>query len=110
MEKVETVTGTCAPEELGQTRMREHRLVGWPGCEAYAAEEGGQRRARLALCVERMQELRALGVRTLLDPCPIDLGRDVELMAEVAEQSGVRIICATGLHKEEPGAPAYFKF
>ena len=110
MQKVQTVTGTCAPEELGATLMHEHLLVGWPGWEAYAAEEGGQRRARIALCVERMQELRALGVRTLLDPCPIDLGRDVELMAEVAEQSGVRIICATGLYKEDLGAPAYFKF
>jgi phosphotriesterase-related protein len=57
-----------------------------------------------------MRELRALGVRTLLDPCPIDLGRDVELMAEVAERSGVRIVCATGLYKEDFGAPAYFKF
>src|SRR5437870_6361825 len=110
MQKVQTVTGTCAPEELGPTLMHEHLLVGWPGWEAYAAEEGGQRRARIALCVERMQELRALGVRTLLDPCPIDLGRDVELMAEVADQSGVRIICATGLYKEDLGAPAYFKF
>src|SRR6266513_1762474 len=86
MQQVQTVTGKCAPEE------------------------GGQRRARVALSVERMQELRALGVRTLLDPCPIDLGRDVELMAEVADQSGVRIICATGLYKEDLGAPAYFKF
>src|SRR5947199_8823984 len=109
MQKVQTVTGTCAPEELGPTLMHEHLLVGWPGWEAYAAEEGGQRRARFTLCVERMQELRALGVRTLLDPCPIDLGRDVELMAEVAEQSGVRIICATGLYKEYLGAPAYCK-
>ncbi|HYY05684.1 MAG TPA: phosphotriesterase-related protein [Candidatus Limnocylindria bacterium] len=110
MQQVQTVTGTCAPEEFGLTLMHEHLLVGWPGWEAYAAEEGGQRGARVALCVERMQELRALGVRTLLDPCPIDLGRDVELMAEVAERSGVRIVCATGLYKEDLGAPAYFKF
>src|SRR5262249_58135069 len=39
-----------------------------------------------------------------------DLGRDVELMAAVAQQSGVRIVCATGLYKEDYGAPAYFKF
>ena len=31
-------------------------------------------------------------------------------MAEVAERSGVRIVCATGLYKEDQGAPAYFKF
>src|SRR5439155_511579 len=37
-------------------------------------------------------------------------GRDVELMAEVAQATGVRIVCATGLYKEDQGAPAYFKF
>src|SRR5438552_16448306 len=99
MQKVQTVTGTCAPEELGPTLMHEHLLVGWPGWEAYAAEEGGQRRARIALCVERMQELRALRVRTLLDPCPIDPGRDVEPMAEVAAHRGVPVLRPTRRHK-----------
>ena len=31
-------------------------------------------------------------------------------MAAVAQESGVRIVCATGLYKEDYGAPAYFKF
>ena len=43
---------------------------------------------------ERMAELKAHGLGTLVDPCPIDLGRDVELMAEVASASGVRRRCA----------------
>src|SRR4029453_12723443 len=68
------------------------------------------RREYVARCVERMQELRGHGLRTLVDPCPIDLGRDVELMAEVAQKSGVHIVCATGLYKEDEGAAAYFKF
>jgi len=110
MQTVQTVTGACSPADLGRTLMHEHLLVGWPGWEAYAAEDRGQRRERLARCVDQMEELHGLGVRTLLDPCPIDLGRDVELMAEVAERSGVRIVCATGLYKEDLGAPAYFKF
>ena len=110
MQTVQTVTEACSPEALGLTLMHEHLLVGWPGWEAYAAEDRAQRRERLARCVDQMQELHGLGVRTLLDPCPIDLGRDVELMAEVAQRSGVRIVCATGLYKEDFGAPAYFKF
>jgi phosphotriesterase-related protein len=110
MQTVQTVAGPCAPAELGPTLMHEHLLVGWPGWEAYASEEAPLRGERIRLCIERMQELRELGVRALLDPCPIDLGRDVELMAEVAARSGVRIVCATGLYKEDYGAPAYFKF
>ena len=90
--------------------MHEHLLIGWPGWEAYAGEDRAVHRERAKICVDRMLELRELGVRSFLDPCPIDLGRDVELMATVAQQSGVRIICATGLYKEDYGAPAYFKF
>ena len=110
MRTVHAVTGPISADTLGTTLMHEHLLVGWPGWEAHAPEDRAARRERVARCSERMQELREFGVRTLLDPCPIDLGRDVELMAEVAERSGVRIVCATGLYKEDQGAPAYFKF
>jgi phosphotriesterase-related protein len=110
MQAVQTVTGPSAPDALGTTLMHEHLLIGWPGWEAYATEDRAARRERLARCVDQMQELAGLGVRTLLDPCPIDLGRDVELMAEVAQRSRVQIVCATGLYKEDQGAPAYFKF
>jgi len=50
-----------------------------------------------------------MGLETFVDPCPMDIGRDVEFMAEVSLASGVRIICATGLYKEDLGNTAYFK-
>jgi phosphotriesterase-related protein len=90
--------------------MHEHLLIGWPGWEAEASADRAARREHFKRCVDRMRELRELGLRTFLDPCPIDLGRDVEFAAEVAQASGVRVICATGLYKEDQGAPAYFKF
>jgi len=110
MQAVQTVTGPCPPDELGTTLMHEHLMIGWPGWEAEAVADRAARRERRDRCVERMLELRELGLRSFLDPCPIDLGRDVELMAEVAQATGVRIVCATGLYKEDQGAPAYFKF
>lgn len=110
MHAIATVTGSCTPDELGCTLMHEHLLIGWPGWEAEAAADHGARRERARRCIDKLQEIRDLGVRTLLDPCPIDLGRDVELMRECAAASGVRIICATGLYKEDQGAPAYFRF
>jgi phosphotriesterase-related protein len=57
-----------------------------------------------------VEELKAAGVTTLLDPCPNDLGRDVELAAEVAARTGFQILCATGLYKEEEGGTAYWHF
>jgi phosphotriesterase-related protein len=110
MQSVQTVTGGCAPEALGLTLMHEHLLIGWPGWEADAPLDRASRREHGRRCIDRLAELYDLGVRTLVDPCPIDLGRDVEFMAEVAEQSRVRVVCATGLYKEDFGAPAYFKF
>jgi phosphotriesterase-related protein len=107
---INTVLGPCKPEDLGVTLMHEHLLIGWPGWESDAAAPAFQRKEALKLCVDRMQELKALGLRTFLDPCPIDLGRDVEFMAEVAQAARVNLICATGLYKEDQGAPVYFKF
>jgi phosphotriesterase-related protein len=110
MQSVQTVTGGCAPDALGLTLVHEHLMVGWPGWEADAALDRAARREHAKRCVDRLAELHDLGVRTLIDPCPIDLGRDVEFMAQVAEHSRVRLVCATGLYKEDMGAPAYFKF
>jgi phosphotriesterase-related protein len=110
MRTIRTVTGTCAPEGLGLTLVHEHLMVGWPGWEAEAPLDRATRREHAARCVDQLAELYDLGVRTLIDPCPIDLGRDVVFMSEVAQRSRVQIVCATGLYKEDMGASAYFKF
>ena len=110
MLKINTVTGTCTPQELGTTLVHEHLLVAWSGWEADSITvKGFKRNEALKFCVDRLQELKAHGVNTFMDPCPSDLGRDVEFMAEASSKSGMRVICATGLYKEDLGG-AYFKF
>jgi phosphotriesterase-related protein len=43
------------------------------------------------------------GVRTIVDVTPIDLGRDINVIREVAERAEMQIIAATGLyHFEQP--------
>jgi len=107
---VHTVLGPCRTSDLGVALMHEHLLIGWPGWENDAAAQPMSRAEVRRLCVERMLELKELGMSTFVDPCPIDLGRDVELMAEVAQATGIHIICATGLYKEDQGGASYFKF
>ena len=107
---INTVLGPCSANDLGVTLMHEHLLIGWPGWETDAAAPPFRRKEVLKMCIDRMHELQALGLRTFLDPCPIDLARDAEFMAEVAQATRVNIICATGLYKEDQGAPPYFKF
>jgi phosphotriesterase-related protein len=110
MQKINTVTGTCTPQELGTTLVHEHLLIAWSGWEADSViVKGFKRNETLKFCVDRLQELKSLGVNTFMDPCPSDLGRDVDFMAEASAKSGLRVICATGLYKEDLGG-AYFKF
>jgi len=110
MTTIETVTGRRPVSELGITLMHEHLLIGWPGWESDTAAPRYDRAEVRRKCVDRMAGLKQLGLGTLLDPCPIDLGRDVELAAEVAQATGVNIVCATGLYKEDQGAAPYFRF
>src|SRR5262249_47546984 len=60
-------------------------------------------------CVDKLQELQAHGCNTIVDPCPMDLGRDVEFIAEVAQRSGHNIILATGVYTEADGIPSTFR-
>lgn len=103
MEWVNTVTGPVRAEELGMTLMHEHLLIGYPGWQMDALAPRFRRDDALARGVDRLLELRELGVTTFLDPCPMDLGRDVEFMADVSERSGVRIVCTTGAYKQNEG-------
>jgi phosphotriesterase-related protein len=50
-----------------------------------------------------------LGVKSFVDPCPMELGRDPEFAAECADRSGIQIIIATGLYNEALGIPHHFR-
>ncbi len=106
---INTVTGTTSPEQLGTTLMHEHLLIGWAGWELDCAAPRFDRKVALKNCIERLKEVRDLGLKSFVDPCPMDIGRDVTFMAEVADATGVNVICATGLYKEDLGNTAYFK-
>jgi phosphotriesterase-related protein len=103
MDWINTVTGRVKPEELGMTLVHEHLLIGYPGWFMDALAPKFQRAEALAKGVDKLSELRSFGVSTFLDPCPVDLGRDVTFMAEVSQRTGMNIVCATGAYKENEG-------
>jgi phosphotriesterase-related protein len=107
---LETVTGTITPAELGKTLMHEHLLIGYPGAGVDHVTPGPDMNERVARCVDRIEEMKSLGFTSMLDPCPSDLGRDVELMAKVAQKTGFQIVCATGLYKQAEGGFPYWHF
>lgn len=81
MKTINTVTGTITADKLGTTLMHEHLMVGWGGWELDCTAPRFERKEALKVATDRIKELRDLGLGTFLDPCPMDIGRDVNFMA-----------------------------
>ena len=100
---VNSVLGPLAISDLGRTLMHEHVLIGFPGWFMDARQPPFKRKEAMSRVVEAFQGLHDHGVRTVVDPCPSDLGRDVEFIDEVSQASGINLICATGAYTEQMG-------
>ncbi len=106
---VQTVTGPTTAAELGTTLIHEHVLVGFPGWQLDAKAPRFVRAEAMSRAVDEMQELADQGLSTFVDPCPMDLGRDVEFLAELSQESGMRIVCTTGAYFEAEGITYTFR-
>jgi phosphotriesterase-related protein len=102
---VNTVKGKLPSGELGKTLIHEHVLIGFPGWFMDARQPAFKRDEAMARVVDAFQELHGHGVKTVIDPCPMDLGRDVEFCAEVSQRTSVNLIVATGAYVEAMGIP-----
>jgi phosphotriesterase-related protein len=109
MKSINTVTGSVSADKLGTTLMHEHLMIAWAGWELDCKAPRFDRKTALKTAVERLKELKDLGLGTFVDPCPNDIGRDIVFMADVADASGVNVVAATGLYKEDLGNTAYFR-
>jgi phosphotriesterase-related protein len=107
---INTVTGQIGVDALGVTLMHEHLVIGFVGWESDTIHPGPGRNEMLAICSDKIRQMQEHGIRSLVDPCPNDLGRDVTLAAEVAQRTGFNIVCATGLYKEDEGGLPYWHF
>lgn len=106
---VETVRGPVALADLGPTLMHEHVFVLDPEAlqnyghvwgESYWDEE-----VRVADAIAKLQRLRAGGIRTIVDPTVIGLGRYIPRIQRVNAEVDLNIVVATGVYAflELPG-------
>ncbi|HYH94195.1 MAG TPA: hypothetical protein VD763_13620 [Candidatus Saccharimonadales bacterium] len=93
---IASVTGPVEVGALGHVLVHEHVVCGAAGVTRGAAALAGGRDALIERGVTALQVARAAGLTTMVDATPFDLGRDVELLAEVSRRSGVTILAATG--------------
>lgn len=105
---VQTVTGPIDPSLLGKTLMHEHMYVVFSGAE-FDALYKIPREQIVAECVRKLIDLKEYGVTSVVDPTPIELGRDVTLLREISERAETYIVCATGFYFEAAGLPLYWR-
>jgi phosphotriesterase-related protein len=93
---VESVTGPVAAETLGFVLSHEHIVCASAGIvRGWPALFGG-RAALVDRATEALIEAREAGVTTVVDATTFDLGRDMDVLAEVSTRSGVTILASTG--------------
>jgi phosphotriesterase-related protein len=93
---VETARGPLPTSELGPTLMHEHIVTRSPGVQENWPHLW-DRAGILAIAERKMADLHARGIRAIVDLTTVDLGRDIELIADVARRSRVHVIVATGV-------------
>lgn len=98
MTSVETARGSIASTNLGRVLMHEHVFVISTEIQNNYPDEWGDEETRISDAADRLNELKAAGIDTILDPTAIGLGRYIPRIQLVAARTDINIVCATGLY------------
>lgn len=95
---VRTVLGDIPSADLGVTYAHEHLVIdGGPMVELspdFLLDDVDK-------AVEEVGSATRLGLRSVVDAMPSDMGRNVLKLATISERSGIHVVASTGLHLEE---------
>jgi phosphotriesterase-related protein len=109
MSEVPTVGGPVEAADLGPTYMHEHIFVLTADVQQNYPGEWGGEETRIADAAAKLNALAAQGVRTIVDPTVVGLGRYLPRIQRVAERvPGLNIIVATGLYTYD-SVPFFFR-
>ena len=98
--QVESVLGKINTSDLGFTLMHEHVMVlDWTMRLLF--EDWFEREVFIDRAVEIAKKSMEAGVKTIVDLTAINMGRDIHIMKEISERSGLQIIPCTGLYYNE---------
>ncbi|MEX0776858.1 MAG: hypothetical protein WD042_14230 [Phycisphaeraceae bacterium] len=102
---IRTVLGDIAPERMGVCYAHEHLIID-ASFTTYVSpdfllDDVGK-------CVAELRQAHAAGVRTMVDSMPMACGRNVAKLADASRQSGMQILCPTGLHLAKYYPPGHW--
>ena len=101
MPAINTALGPVEAADLGYTLSHEHVGTNAAGLR-HTYPEFIDRAGIIEQSTAALKEAYAEGLRTIVDVSTFDLGRDIGMIAQVARQSGVNIVVATGNHLAVP--------
>jgi phosphotriesterase-related protein len=90
--RVRTVLGDIRPEQLGVCDAHDHLFLGSPLLP-------GQELDDLAAARAELTAFRAAGGAAVVQWTPYGMGRRAADLPELSRATGVRLVCATGLHQ-----------
>lgn len=94
---INTVTGKIKKSELGRVLMHEHVI-----CTSHEFQNFPgwlDRSIIVPVAVEKIKYVSEnFGIKTIIDATPQILGRNLDLLKEISEKSGVQIIASTGFY------------
>ncbi|MCU1350813.1 MAG: phosphotriesterase-related protein [Acidimicrobiales bacterium] len=108
MSEIETVRGSVGVDDLGVTLMHEHIFVLTPDVQQNYPAEWGSEEDRVAQAVAKMQEVYDAGVRTIVDPTVVGLGRYIPRIKRIGDQVPINIVVATGVYTYQD-VPFFFQ-
>jgi len=106
--QVETARGPVDTADLGVTLMHEHVFVLTTEMQQNYPGEWGSEDERVADAVARLQKAYDAGVRTIVDPTVVGLGRYVPRIERIAQQVPLHIVVATGVYTYDD-VPRFFR-
>jgi phosphotriesterase-related protein len=99
---VETVRGAVEATALGPTLAHEHVFVAAPEMIQNYGELWGKpywdEDVRVGDAISKLRELRELGIRTIVDPTVVGLGRYIPRIQRVNAEVDLNILVATGVY------------
>jgi phosphotriesterase-related protein len=98
MSTLETVRGTIDTADIGVTLMHEHVFVLTGDMQQNYPAEWGSEDERIADAVRRLRVAYDAGVRTIVDPTVVGLGRYIPRIQRIAEQVPLNLVVATGIY------------
>lgn len=94
---VMTVNGPILSDQMGSTLIHEHLLVDFIGADQIDSTSWNKSEVKRVV-IPFLEQVKALGTKTLVECTPAYLGRDIPLLVALSRKSGLNLITNTGYY------------